>query len=136
MASLPVYRGAFSPFSDCNSKMSLHLHTSSPLCEIQSEFSKNFPGLKLEFIFHGDEQLNLSSNLHHSFLYTPVNEFLENCTCENIIIEDSMTLKEVESIFKTSWHLPAQVYVITGGYWQKSRSTEGKQLKEYNNPFV
>lgn len=109
--------------------MSLHLYTGSPLHEIQSEFAKSFPGLKLDFIFHGDEKLNLSSHLHYSFLYTPLSEFCQDCAGENITIEDSMTLKEVEDLFNNCWHLPAQVYVDTDGYWQKNKATECKQLK-------
>lgn len=47
-----------------------------------------------------------------------------------------MTVKEVETLFNNYWHLPAQLYVITDGYWQKNKTTEGKQLKEYNNSLA
>ena len=116
--------------------MSVPLHTSSPLYAIQAEFSKNFPGLKLEFIFHGDEKLNLSSNLHFPFFSTPINEIYPDCDHENITIEESMTVKEVETIFNNHWHLPAQVYVIKDGYWQKNKTTGSKQLKDFNNYFA
>ncbi len=110
--------------------MELRLHTNSPLGEIQSEFTKNFPGLKIDFIFHGDEKLNLSSHHHSSFLSTPVEEFYPDCIADNIIIYESMTTRQVEELFEDSWHLPAKVYVEIGGYWQKNRHTESRRLKE------
>ena len=111
--------------------MKLHLHTNSPLGEIQSEFTKKFPGLKIDFIFHGDEKLNLSSHHHSSFLFTPVEEFYPDCAVENISIDESMTTKEVEILFENCWHLPAKVYADIDGYWQKNKKTEGSKLKEY-----
>ena len=110
--------------------MPLQLHTNSPLSEIQSEFTKKFPGLKVDFIFHGDEKLNLSSHYHSSFLFTPVEEFYPDCEAENITIDESMTTREVEQLFENNWHLPAKVYVKIAGYWQKNRKTESRRLKE------
>ena len=110
--------------------MNLHLHTDLPLGEIQSEFTKKFPGLKIDFIFHGDEKLNLSSHHHSSFLFTPVEEFYPDCTAVTIIIDESMTTREVEELFENSWHLPAKVYAEIGGYWQKNRKTESRRLTE------
>jgi hypothetical protein len=116
--------------------MILHLHTHSPLHEIQSEFARNFPGLRLDFIFHGTEKLNLSSHLHHSFSCSPVQEFCADHTKEDIVIDDSMTTKEVETLFENYWHLPAQVYADIDGYWQKNRETECRRLKEWIPPVI
>lgn len=116
--------------------MTLHLHTNSPLHKIQSEFTKKFPGLKLDFVFHGDEKLNLSSHHHNSFFFTPVEEFYPDCAVENISIEESMTTKEVEDLFENYWHLPAKVYADIDGYWQKNRITECSLLKEYILPAL
>lgn len=116
--------------------MPLHLHTNSPLGEIQSAFTKKFPGLKVDFIFHGDEKLNLSSQHHSSFLFTPVEEFYPDCTADNITIDESMTTRQVEQLFEEQWHLPAKVYVEIGGYWQKNRQTESRRLKECIASFI
>ncbi len=110
--------------------MNLHLHSNSHLLEIQDAFTKSFPGFKIDFIFHGDEKLNLSSHHHSSFLFTPVEEFYPDCTADNIIIYESMTTRQVEELFESHWHLPAKVYVEIGGYWQKNRQTESRRLKE------
>jgi hypothetical protein len=109
--------------------MKIRLHTYSSLFEIQSDFTKKFPGVKIDFIFHGDEKLNLSSH-HSSFLFTPVEEFYPDCAADNIIIYESMTTREVEELFESHWHLPAKVYVEIGGYWQKNKKTESRRLKE------
>lgn len=116
--------------------MTLQLYPNSPLDKIQSEFKKYFPGLKLEFVFHGDEKLNLSSHHNYSFSFTPVEEFYPDCTAENINIDESMTTKEVEELFKNYWNLPAKVYAIIDGYWQRNRKIEGSMLKEYILPTL
>ena len=116
--------------------MTLQLYPNSPLDKIQSEFKKYFPGLKLEFVFHGDEKMNLSSHHNYSFSFTPVEEFYPDCTAENINIDESMTTKEVEELFKNYWNLPSKVYAIIDGYWQRNRKIEGSMLKEYILPTL
>ena len=111
--------------------MTLILHTYSHLQEIQSEFTKNFPGLKLDFIFHGDEKLNLSIPLHHSFSHSPIKYFFSGSVLGELVVDESMTTKEVEDLFENYWHLPARVYANIGGYWQKNKKTEDTRLKEY-----
>lgn len=110
--------------------MSLHLHSNAPLFEIKSGFSKKFPGLKLDFIFSGEEKLNLSSPHNYSFSTTPVEELSQLVATKDIIIDELMTTKEVEELFERHWHLPAKVYVEIGGYWQKNRKTECSSLQE------
>ena len=116
--------------------MKLQLCPNSPLDKIYAEFKKYFPGLKLEFVFHGDKKLNFSSHHPYSFFFTPVKKFYPDCTVENINIEESMTTKEVEELFKNYWNLPVKVYAIIDGYWQKNRKIEGSQLKEYILPTL
>jgi|CXWL01.1.fsa_nt_gi hypothetical protein len=116
--------------------MTLRLHTNSSLYDIQSEFARKFPGVKLAFIFHGDEKLNLSSHLHHSFSYAPVEGFCSDHTVEDIIINELMTTKEVEGLFENYWHLPAQVFVDIDGYWQKNKQTESWRLKDCVVPAI
>ena len=111
--------------------MPLLLHTYSHLHEIQSAFSSSFPGLKLDFFFQGDEKLNLSLPLHHSFSFAPVQDFCAAGAASDLVVEDSMTIKEVEDLFENSWHLPAKVYAAIDGYWQKNPKTEARRLKEY-----
>lgn len=110
--------------------MPLHLFCNAPLFEIKSGFLKKFPGLKLDFIFSGDEKLNLSSLHNYSFSTIPVEELSQLVVTKDIIIDEFMTTKEVEELFEMNWHLPAKVYVEIGGYWQKNRKTECSSLQE------
>ncbi len=111
--------------------MTISLHTCSPLQEIQSTFTKYFPGLKIDFIFHGNEDLVFSNAHHSSFLFTPVCELYPDCTEEQIVLKETMSTKEVELLFENAWHLPAKVYADVDGYWQKNSKTENQLLKEY-----
>jgi hypothetical protein len=128
---LPVAERQGLFFHDNAKLMMLCLHTNSALHAIQTEFNRNFPGLKLDFIFHGDEKLNLSSRFHQPFSQTPVSEICPGCSGADIIIDETMTTKEVEELFENSWHLPAQVYANINGYWQKNRKTESSRLYQY-----
>lgn len=117
------------PLSGIN-KMILRLHNDALIHDLRDEFAGKFPGLKLDFIFHGDEKLNLSSLFNHPFSCTQVKEICPDCAVQEIIIDEDMTTKEVEELFENSWHLPAQVYARVDGYWQKNRETETSSLKE------
>ena len=110
--------------------MTLYLYNDSSLYEIKNEFNRAFPGLKLDFIFHGDEKLDFISHLHHSFSFAPVKELYPGCEAGNIEIEESMTIKEVEALFENNWHLPAKIYVTVEGYLLKNQSTEQWLLKK------
>ena len=114
--------------------MALHFFSNSSLEAIQSGFSKNFPRLKINFIFQGDENLNLSSHFHHSFLFIPVEKFYPDCAKENIVIDESMTTNEVEALFENKWHLPAIVYAEVDGYWQRNNKTKNSRLTEFRYP--
>ncbi len=116
--------------------MPLLLHTKTHLDEIQSEFNREFPGLKLSFIFDGDEKLNFSMPLQHSFSYAPVEYISPGCVPGDLLIDETMTIREVELLFETSWHLPAQVFAAIDGYWQKNSKTGSSRLKEYISPAV
>ena len=111
--------------------MTLHFFTNSSLQAIQSGFSKNFPRLKIDFNFQGDEKLNLSSHFHHSFLFIPIETLYPDCAKVNIIIDESMTTKEVEALFESKWHLPAIVYAEVDGYWQRNNKTTNSRLNEF-----
>lgn len=116
--------------------MALHFFSNSSLQVIQSGFSKNYPRLKIDFIFQGDENLNLSSHFQHSFLFIPVETLYPDCAKENIVIDELMTTKEVENLFEGQWHLPAIVYAEVDGYWQRNNKTKNSRLTEFSDPAL
>jgi hypothetical protein len=117
-------------------KMALHFFSNSSLQSIQSGFTKNFPRLKIDFIFQGNEKLNLSSNFHQSFLFIPVETLFPDCAKLNIVIDESMTTNEVEALFESQWHLPAIVYAEVDGYWQRNNKTKNSRLTEFRDPAL
>jgi hypothetical protein len=110
--------------------MILRLHTNAQIRDLRDDFAGTFPGLKLDFIFHGDEKLNLSCSFNHPFPYTAVKEIYPDCDAEEIIIDENMTTREVEELFESRWRLPARVYARIDGYWQKNKKTESSSLKD------
>jgi hypothetical protein len=116
--------------------MNLHLYSHSPLREIQEIFNRHYPGLKLDFIFKGDEQLSFSSSFSHSFLLSPVDELCDDCPSEDIVLEDDMTTKDAEDLIRKCWHLPAIVYAAINGYWQKNSKTDCSLLKSWKAPVI
>ena len=97
----------------------MHIANDISLHDLQTGFEKKFPGLKLEFIFSGNEKLNLASHLSSSFPYVSLKEICPNCPSEGIEMDETMTTGDVEKLLKSRLNLPACIYVSNGGYWQK-----------------
>ena len=111
------------------SMTALHIDAGSILSDVQEEFQKIFPDLKLEFFFSSDERLNTSHHLPHGFPYISIGELCD-CTRETTIdIMDTMTVAEVEEQFRQRFGLPAKIYVRTGEYWLKNNEIAKFTLK-------
>ena len=108
--------------------MRLHIENNSYLNDIQESFHQLFPDLKLEFLFNGNEGLNLSAQLGKSFPHIRINEFCHSCKMAFLDIESKMTVKEVETLFRQYFGLPAHVFVKEGNYWLKSSAFDSRQL--------
>lgn len=110
--------------------MKLHIDISSYLNDIQDSFSRLFPGFKLEFQFNGNEKLHFHARLGQSFPHIRIREL---CQSHNAFldIEDRMTVKEVETLFRQQFGLPAHVYVKDGNYWLKSPAYDSRRLMQH-----
>ena len=113
--------------------MEIIIHDSYKLCEIQEEFSKHFPYLKLEF-----------------FGFEPVveNTFLK----ENLISDTNKTLGEIRHVhllghisinghqqvnileqhFKKNFGINIQVFRKSGNIWLQTTATDNWTLAEQN----
>ena len=107
--------------------MKLHIDISSYLNDIQDSFRRLFPGFKLEFQFNGNENLHLHARLGQSFPHIRINEFCRPGTAF-LDIEGGMTVKEVETLFRQHFGLPAHVYIKDGNYWLKSPAFDSFRL--------
>lgn len=110
--------------------MTLELHPDCLLHEVREQFSEKFPGLKLDFVFNGNEKLNFCSLLHRPFPSMPIQEIYADSVGHDIAIDDSMTTHEVEALFAQEWHLPAKVFASVGGYWERNKQIEKSRLND------
>ncbi len=100
--------------------MKLLINRSSYLSDIQKQFHQLFPERKLEFTFDGAEGLNLSARLSNSFPHIKIQELCEKCPNEELSIDSTMTIEQVESLFKRIFGIPAQVFIRQGVYWLRN----------------
>ena len=105
----------------------LHIDVSSYLNDVQDNFQRLFPGFKLEFQFNGNEKLHFHARLEHSFPHVPINELCHPRKAA-LDIEEKMTVREVETLFRRHFGLPARVSVKAGKYWLKSHAFDSRRL--------
>lgn len=108
--------------------MKLLINRSSYLSAIQKEFHQLFPERKLEFKFDGAEGLNLSARLSNSFPHIPIKDLCNKCPNEDLSIDSSMTIGQVESLFKRIFGIPVQVFIRQGIYWSRNSTFNSMKL--------
>ena len=108
--------------------MKLLVNRSSYLSDIQKEFHRMFPERKLEFKFDGAEGLDLSARLSNSFPHIAIKELCQKCPNEDLSIDSSMTIEQVETLFKRIFGIPVQVYIRQGIYWLRNSTFNSMKL--------
>ena len=117
--------------------MPLILNTDLALYEVRDAFANCYPGLRLFFFFDGDENLQLSTPLFHSFSFSKVKELYPGPIASILEIDESSNIKETEELFEKNWNLPARIYAASEGYWQRSRSTANRLIGEFRDcPYL
>ena len=113
--------------------MNLTIRPSRLISEIQDEFSKMFPYLKLEFFRErSGKRLNYSANniiRHNQKLaegqLQPVDGMID--------IKPGMTVKELENDFREEFSLAVQVFRRSGNVWLETTMTDNWTLKHQND---
>ncbi len=113
--------------------MNLTIRPSRLISEIQSEFNKMFPYLKLEFFRKKTgKRLDYSVNniiRHNQKLaegqVQPVDGLID--------IQPGMTVKELESHFRNEFSLSVQVFRRSGNVWLETTMTDNWTLKHQND---
>lgn len=100
--------------------MPLHIHSQYSISQIQQQFHQRFPSAKLEFSFSGNEPMRCTALNGKSFPSISIAELMHETEDREIVIEESMTASEVETLFRKIFHLPVQVFLKQGGYWLKN----------------
>jgi len=113
--------------------MRLHIAPNRQISEIQKDFNKSFPFLKLEFF----------NNTHYSSAGFSVNEMISRTkkigdtqlerTDGYIEINDRLKVIDLERIFKDQFGLAVQVFRKSGKIWLETTVTDNWTLSQQNN---
>lgn len=109
--------------------MPLHIHSRFSLSEIQQVFQQQFPALKIEYSFKGNESFQTRLPQGKPFPRMRINELMPQKSDADLFIDETMTVEEVEYLFWKKFELPVQVYTRKGGYWLKTALSNSLQLK-------
>jgi len=113
--------------------MRLHIAPNRQINEIQKDFNKSFPFLKLEFF----------NNKHYSSAGFSINEMISRgkkigdtqsaITDGYIDITGEMKVTDLEKIFKNQFSLAVQVFRKSGKIWLETTITDNWTLNQQNN---
>lgn len=113
--------------------MHLHIGPERLISDIQKEFNKMFPFLKIEFFNNRSfsrsgfsAQQIISQNRKIGDTQLAVKD-------ANIEIAEKMKVNELESIFKDQFSLAAQVFRKSGNIWLETTMTDNWTLQQQNN---
>lgn len=117
-------------------KMEIIVSNKKQLKQIQQEFQKNFPFLKLEFYstFHKQgEGSNKKSKLNENLTFEEISKAGKENT---ISINDSMKVSELEKAFKDTFGLSVQVFRKSNNLWLQTTITDGWTLSKQNKNAI
>ena len=114
-------------------KMYLHIATNRLISEIQQEFNKAFPFLKIEFY----NNKSISRSDFSAKQVIPQSRYIGNSQLPfsggGIEIEEEMKVNELEKIFKDRFNLAVQVFRKSGNLWLETTMTDNWTLQQQNN---
>ena len=104
------------------------------IAEIQADFNKHFPFLKLEFFRHNRNRLDRYPAAQMISSKTKLQEAWVGKIKEGIAeISGDMTVLELEDLFMNRFALAAQVFRKSGSIWLETIRTDGWTLKQQND---
>ncbi len=104
------------------------------LKQIQLEFSAAFPYLRIQFF---KESHNINEGTDKDLLIKNTNQIIEANRIHNKIhIDSSMTVYELEYLFKTSYKLNVQVFRKSGNSWLETTVTDSWTLEKQNQEGI
>ena len=109
----------------------LHLSKNRSINEVQQDFNRQYPFLKIEF-YKNSDGYSRSSKRQHLLNSTPIVRagLLKNGDIE---LDDTMTVGQLEQIFRAEFGLSAQVSRKSGALWLETTMTDGWTLKQQND---
>jgi hypothetical protein len=113
--------------------MNLHIEPNRLISDIQKEFNKVFPFLKLEFFYNKNQSRSKFSAKEIIPHNKKIGDEQRAVTDGEIIINDEMKVNELENIFKQKFSLSAQVFRKSGNLWLETTMTDDWTLQQQNN---
>ncbi len=113
--------------------MQLHIGPNRLIGDIQKEFNKEFPFLKIEFF--NNKTFNRTGFMAHQIIpqNKKIGESQLNITDGLIQVDEDMKVKDLEKIFKDQFSLAVQVFRKSGNLWLETTMTDNWTLQQQNN---
>lgn len=113
--------------------MLLHIGPNRLIGDIQKEFNKVFPFLKIEFF--NNKTFNRTGFMANQIIpqSKKIGESHLNIKGGDIQIEEEMKVKDLEKIFKDRFNLAVQVFRKSGNLWLETTMTDDWTLLQQNN---
>ena len=115
-----------------DSLMRLRIAPNRLISDLQKDFNKTFPFLKIEFFQNRNQQLaafTFGQMLSHN---KRIVEGQTAITDGDIEVSPDMKVKELEKIFKEQFSLMAQVFRRSGNLWLETTMTDEWTLNQQN----
>ena len=113
--------------------MLLHITSGRVISEIQKEFNRIFPFLKIEFFNNRSLQrtgFSVQQIIPH---YRKIGEGLPSIKDGDIEITEDMKVNMLEKQFKDQFGLAVQVFRKSGNLWLETTMTDNWTLQQQNN---
>ena len=109
----------------------LHISGHRSINEVQQDFNRHYPFLKIDF-YKNNDGYSRSLKRQHFLNSMPIVSagLLKNGDIE---LNDMMTVGQLEKIFRTEFGLSAQVSRKSGALWLETTMTDGWTLKQQND---
>lgn len=112
--------------------MQLHIAPNRIVADIQYEFNKAFPYLKIEFFNNRTFKRNgfmANQILPHS---KRIGDSQLHITDGDIRVEKDMKVKDLENLFRDQFSLAVQVFRKSGNLWLETTMTDNWTLEQQN----
>lgn len=103
----------------------------SQVSDVQRDFTRKFPYLRLKFIKSDEDKIAKSSNLTISAISVPIKQ--QNDNANTILINAAMTVAELETAFHDHFGVEVAVLRKSGNVWLETNFTDSWTLQQQNN---
>lgn len=113
-----------------NSQADMTISFKSQVSDVQRDFTRKFPYLRLKFIKSDEDKIAKSSNLTISAISVPIKQ---QDDANTILINAAMTVAELENAFLDHFGLEVAVLRKSGNVWLETNFTDSWTLQQQNN---